>query len=277
MGAWAGWARGGMGSGLGVIRGSAFAVPPSPASLARPANAARPGSAYLRFRPRRLKARNAPPPSKAIRAASHGHDQPFASGASAVPICTTGSTGCGAGSVLTSEGSDGVIGAPLPATAGRLPEAGVTALGGAATIRFWLAARAAGWAASEGTASPCRAGAGAVDTGWVVDAGGRSAGRVTVPSRLKSRSCDGPTVSAEGGGAAVTSIGASLFWANAGRAMPSDSAAAVPPKIFKVMRRNAVILPPCCCWMSQPAYPQADACWRYCLLNRANTSICGLT
>lgn len=59
--------------------------------------------------------------------------------------------------------------------------------------------------------------------------------------------------------------------------MPSDSAAAVPPKIFKVMRRKAVILPPCCCWMSQPAYPQADACWSYCPLNRASTSICGLT
>ena len=47
--------------------------------------------------------------------------------------------------------------------------------------------------------------------GAVLLAAGRSAGRVTVPCRLKFCSCDGPTVSDEAGGAAVTSTGASLF------------------------------------------------------------------
>src|SRR6185369_6222014 len=72
---------------------------------------------------------------------------------------------------------------------------------------------------------------------------GRSAWRVTVPCRLKFCSCDGPIVSDEGAGAAVTSTGASLFCASAGADRASASAAAVPLKALIVMRRLAVILP----------------------------------
>jgi hypothetical protein len=58
-------------------------------------------------------------------------------------------------------------------------------------------------------------GAGEAVRGWADGEGcvaaGRSAGRVTVPLSEKSRSWDGPTVSADGGGAAVTSTGVSLF------------------------------------------------------------------
>jgi hypothetical protein len=49
-------------------------------------------------------------------------------------------------------------------------------------------------------------------------------------------------VSGEAGGAAVTSIGASLFWATAGVGT-NAIAAAKPPKALNVTRRTAVILP----------------------------------
>jgi len=90
-------------------------------------------------------------------------------------------------------------------------------------------------------------GAGDAVCGWAEGCGalvlGRSEGRVTVPLRLKSRSWAGPTVSADGGGAAVTSTGASLFWASAGFAPASASAAAMPLKALTVMRRTAVTSP----------------------------------
>jgi hypothetical protein len=50
-------------------------------------------------------------------------------------------------------------------------------------------------------------------------------------------------VSADGGGAAVTSIGASLLCATAAAPRPSDTIAANPLNVLTVMRRNAVILP----------------------------------
>jgi hypothetical protein len=72
---------------------------------------------------------------------------------------------------------------------------------------------------------------------------GFSDGLVTVPLSEKSRSWEGPTVSAEGGGAAVTSTGASLFWAKPGFAATSTSAAAAPLKALTIMRRTAVTSP----------------------------------
>ena len=76
-------------------------------------------------------------------------------------------------------------------------------------------------------------------------AAGRSDGRVTLPLRLKSRSCDGPTSPAAGGGAAVTSTGASAFCAIAGAADISASAAMNATQILSTLRRKAVISPPC--------------------------------
>ena len=79
--------------------------------------------------------------------------------------------------------------------------------------------------------------------GCAVVVAGRSDGRVTVPLSEKSRSWAGPTVSAEGGGAAVTSTGVSLFCAAAGADRATASAAAAPLKALTVMRRTAVTSP----------------------------------
>ena len=95
----------------------------------------------------------------------------------------------------------------------------------------------------DGIGKPLRGVAAAVFAGWAGVVAGWSAGRVTRPWRLKSRSCEGPIVSADGGGAAVTSIGASLFCAAAGMARASAKAAAAPLKILVALRPAAVILP----------------------------------
>jgi hypothetical protein len=50
-------------------------------------------------------------------------------------------------------------------------------------------------------------------------------------------------VSDDGGGATVTSTGASLFWAAAGAPKASTSARGNPPNALIVMRPKAVILP----------------------------------
>ena len=78
---------------------------------------------------------------------------------------------------------------------------------------------------------------------------------MTLPLSVKSRSCEGPTVSDEAGGAAVTSTGASAFWANAGLATIRRSAAAAPFNALIVMRRIAVISPPC--WLPERTAPPA--------------------
>jgi hypothetical protein len=119
----------------------------------------------------------------------------------------------GTGSLL--EGSDGAARrAPLAS------ERGVTSVGAADVVRG------------------C-----AEFTGGGALAAGRSACRVTVPFSEKSRSWAGPTVSDDGGGAAVTSTGASLFCANAGVGAMNASAAARPPNALTVMRRTAVTSP----------------------------------
>jgi hypothetical protein len=110
------------------------------------------------------------------------------------------------------------------------------------TARAPAAAGAGERVASDGSTSPGLGGAVAVVAGCAGVAGW-SEGRVTLPRRLKSRSWDGPTVSGDGGGAAVTSTGASLFWAAAGEASSSASAAPAPPKDPIITRPNAVILP----------------------------------
>lgn len=187
----------------------------------------------------------APPPTSASSAAIHGNGKDPLPGSteSGAGDVSSSNPGCGAVPVVTSSGNGGVTGgAPGEMAAG---PAG------------WLAdagdrdgARAKGdvpkvgdAAASLGTASPLRGAAAAVWAGCAGVVADRSAGRVTLPCRLKSRSWDGPIVSAEGGGAAVTSTGASLFWASAGVPRPSAIAAASPPKFRTTMRRNAVILP----------------------------------
>lgn len=96
--------------------------------------------------------------------------------------------------------------------------------------------------AVEGTAdagvddAALRAGAGRGCAG----AGAVSARRVTVPCSEKSRSCAGPTVSAElvvGAGMVIVGAGASASWASAGAAKPAAKIATAGN-----VRRNAFIL-----------------------------------
>ena len=189
---------------------------------------------------------NAPPLINAKSAAIHGQGSESSTGsieadAASEPSATAG---CGAVPVVTSSGSEGVTGR---ASAGRLEAAACRSVGackrGDGPDERSAAVDGAA-AASAGTASPLRGVADAVFAGWAgVAAAGLSAGRVTRPCRLKSRSCEGPMVSADGGGAAVTSTGASVFCAAAGIARASATAAPRPPNAFDTIRRSAVILP----------------------------------
>jgi hypothetical protein len=183
---------------------------------------------------------NAPPPASASSAAIHGHDRPppdvvaaaVASGSNddvgAVPVCTLDDAGV---------------------TESVLREAGGAALavGGGARSRFdgrEAEARRVVVASELGVTvvgAAVRGSAEGRGCGAVVV--GRSDRRVTVPSSEKSRNCAGPTVSADGGGAAVTSTGASLFWAAAGPATNNARVAAKPPNALTVMRRTAVTSP----------------------------------
>jgi hypothetical protein len=192
---------------------------------------------------------NAPPATRASSAAIQGHGQawPSAGSEGETGSVAGANPGAGAASVVTSSGVEGV--ATLSPSGPGLAVAGPDDAAGRDAVRSawddgddWLATLSPpsfGVAEAEG--------AGAGWAGAVVAVAGRSDGRVTVPWRLKSRSCDGPTVSVDGGGAAVTSTGASLFCATAGVAKASANAAAEPrsafPKLLPVMRRNAVILP----------------------------------
>jgi hypothetical protein len=144
--------------------------------------------------------------------------------------------------VVTSKGAEGVTGAAPDDRAASWLLAAVAA-GRVCGLVEGAPRAAEGAAASPGTASPLRGAAGAVFAGWAGVTACWSAGLVTVPRKLKSRSWDGPIVSAEGGGAAVTSTGASLSCAAEGVPRASASAAAVPLKALKLMRRDAVILP----------------------------------
>lgn len=169
---------------------------------------------------------------------------PDAAGESDVP--DSPNDGDGTGPVSTPAGA-GVtesvpVGIPIAFPGGAVGERSRTEGSDGEARRVLVAAES-----GVGVAGPGDVVLGCVDDvprGGVV-AAGRSAGRVTVPSREKSRSWAGPTVSADGGGAAVTSTGASAFWAKAGFAMASASAAATPLNALTVMRRSAVISPPC--------------------------------
>jgi hypothetical protein len=64
-------------------------------------------------------------------------------------------------------------------------------------------------------------------------------------------------VSADGAGAAVTSMGVSLFCAAAGAPQASSSAAEAPLNALTIMRRTAVILPrPVGCWIDRARLPR---------------------
>jgi hypothetical protein len=185
---------------------------------------------------------NAPPPISANSAAIHDQDRPPPGAAAA---------SADSGSLNEGEATD-----PVSTLAG----AGVTESVPAGT---WVAAPAEGAGArsrAEGSDADARrvvvdsdpgvtvSGLGEATRGCVEVAGGAvvaglSEGRVTLPLSEKSRSWAGPTVSDDGGGAAVTSTGASAFWAEAGLAAASASATAVPFKALTVMRRAAVISP----------------------------------
>jgi hypothetical protein len=181
---------------------------------------------------------NMPPPISAISAASQGHDQDeFEPGKEAAAGGRLSDDGV-AGSVVTSSGIDGVAASTGVAWDAEADVLGLAAaIVGRALVAEGAMDRAAGASSTVGVAG--RDG-GVLVVGVVA---GRSAGRVTVPCRLKFCSCAGPIVSDDGAGAAVTSTGASLFWANAGTEETSASAAAVPLKALIVMRPSAVILP----------------------------------
>ncbi len=194
---------------------------------------------------------NAPPPASAIRAAIHGNgrDPLFGSMESGAGSELSPNSGCGAGSVATSRGIDGVIGCESAGMGEPETDRAVDA-GDCDADRAEAGAPVVGFAAaSAGTASPLRGVAVAVVAGWAGVVAAPSAGRVTLPCRSKSRSWEGPIVSADGGGAAVTSTGASLFWADTGATTANAKAAPKPPKTQFFTRRTAVILPRPACWM----------------------------
>ncbi len=202
---------------------------------------------------RRLKATNPPPPISASRAAIQGQGSARRVGPSGLRL-RKGSLvkpGCGAAPVVTSSGSDGVIGRVSAA----MLEEEIWSAGGATwrvASRTDAAGPAAGVAAaSRETASPLRGGAAAVVAGCAGVVALLSFGRVTLPCRLKFaelRRADGFGRRRRCG---VTSIGASLFWANAGPATARAMAAPTPLNVQFFMRRIAVILPRPACWMSR--------------------------
>jgi hypothetical protein len=203
----------------------------------------------------------AKPPITAISAANQGQDAEASVGASGASVAgaKVENPGCGAGVVVTSSGCEGVTcgGLAVASDSARAllsRDDGGAVRGAASSVRVGAAG-----AESDESVSLLTGPAGVGVAGRALASDGRSAGRVTVPCKLKSRSCAGPTVSDEGGGAAVTSTGASLFWAAAGMAAASRSAMAALQRDFDIMRRKAVILPrPVGCWM-RPRLPRRRA------------------
>ena len=114
------------------------------------------------------------------------------------------SPGCDAGLVLTSSGNDGVAVSEIASDWEADACCREWAIAGRATTADPLATGARSGPFSVELSATGAGCAGEATAGLVVLAAGRSAGLVTVPWRLKFCSCDGPTVSAEGAGAAVT-------------------------------------------------------------------------
>jgi hypothetical protein len=121
------------------------------------------------------------------------------------------SLGCDAVLVLTSSGNDGVAVSEIASDWEADACCREGAIAGRTSTADPLAAGGREGPDSVELSAPGAGCAGEATAGLVVLAAGRSAGLVTVPCKLKFCSCDGPTVSAEGAGAAVTSTGLSLL------------------------------------------------------------------